>query len=263
MQMAEHSRTVGERRFALRQAKILRDAGANSVEALLALAEDEKQPAALRLAACWELGYGKSRPSGSNVRRAVRALLEVCGTGARQLTMPAANALVAIGSRSAVLPLIRLLRHAPRPATREAAAYALGFLNDRRAIIPLISTVEDGSEHRAVRGQAAEALGELASLQLKRPVKPLVAALSDRSSEVRFWACYALSQYQDRRQIPSLRKLIHDRAVVKGWWSVGREAAWAIAVLSEDPEADAIWKENTQQAIRGRRRAAQRTTPKG
>jgi HEAT repeat protein len=250
------------RRLFRRQATLLRDAGVDSFEAVLAIVEDEGQPRELRLAACWELGYGKNRPSRDNVARAVGALLNVCGTGQRELTMQAANALVGIGSNRALLPLIRLLQQASSAATREAAAYALGFLADQRALVPLIRTLEDGSEHSLVRAQAAEALGELAQTlretRTKRPIRPLLAALRDRSPDVRFWACYALSGFRDRRALPALRKLIRDRAVVKGWWSVGREARWAIAVLERDPRADALWQSNSRMAVRPRRKAVRK-----
>lgn len=205
----------------------------------------------LRTAACWELGYGRSRPSCGNVRRAVRSLLRLCGSGPARLCLPAANALVGVGSKMAVVPLIGLLRRAQSPAAREAAAYALGFLGDKRALVPLISTLENTSEHAVVRAQAAEAIGELAltsGSRTKRPLKALISALRDRSAPVRFWACYGLSQYRDRRAISALRKVAKDRAFVKGWWSVGREARWAIAVLRGDPQAEALWDENAKQA---------------
>jgi HEAT repeat protein len=164
--------------------------------------------------------------------------------------MEAANALVGIGSKRAVLPLIKLLEEGSSSDTRRAAAYALGFLADPRAIDPLVSTLQNRSEHRLVRAQAAEALGWLGQTTkrrgIRRPVRPLLAALPDQSADVRFWACYALAGYRDRRALPALRRLIRDRSVPKGWWSVGREAIWAIAVIEQDPSADALLEGNAR-----------------
>lgn len=173
--------------------------------------------------------------------------------------MVAAHALVVRADKRNLPPLIRLMRKGRSRRTRRAAAYALGFLGDSRGVDPLISCLEDEREPHMVRAMAAESLGELAQTlrrsETRRSVTPLLRALRDPSPDVRFWGCYALSEHRDRGVLPALRKLISDRAVPKekGWWSVGAEARWAIAVLENDPRAEAIWRRNFRTANGGAR----------
>jgi len=144
-----------------------------------------------------------------------------------------------------VRPLIHELLHADDPQSREAAAYALTWMGDRRAVYPLLITAANPREVASVRGQALEAIGSI-SPRRGSPVGRVLILLDDPEVQVRFWACYALSQFEDLSAIPALRRLLSDDAICPGWWSVKGEAAWAIAELEGDPRADAIWEANSR-----------------
>jgi HEAT repeat protein len=88
-----------------------------------------------------------------------------------------------------------------------------------------------------VRGQAAEALGNIFFWEGGGPaVEPLIAALGDSSSEVRFWSAFALGQIRARQALPILGQLAAtDDAIVPGWWSVKMEAADAVTTIRYGP----------------------------
>jgi len=71
----------------------------------------------------------------------------------------AARALVHIGSAS-VEPLVKTLA-SPAAVARRNAAWALGALDDQRAVTPLIGSLKD--RDASVRAQAAWALGAIAN----------------------------------------------------------------------------------------------------
>ena len=82
-----------------------------------------------------------------------------------------------------------------------------------------------------VRGQAAESLE---SNHREGSHKILLQNLQDPSKEVRFWCAYSLGELGDPDALTALRKLAKlDHRVVRGWWSVNREANWAIRRISE------------------------------
>ena len=58
--------------------------------------------------------------------------------------------------------------------------------------------------------------------------------LQDPSKEVRFW-CALLTRRNRPRCAGGLRKLAKvDHRIVKGWWSVSREANWAIRTMRKN-----------------------------
>jgi len=119
-----------------------------------------------------------------------------------------------------------VLRTHPDPDTRRFAAYALGNFDNPRASTALREVLANQSEQPAVRAMAAEHL-----VYEKSAIPDLLAALRDRSREVRFWSAYALGEGRVQRALLPLRRLTSDRALVPGWWSVAREARWAIATI--------------------------------
>ncbi|MHB2017746.1 MAG: HEAT repeat domain-containing protein [Candidatus Xenobia bacterium] len=149
--------------------------------------------------------------------------------------------------------LADLLEHHDSSWVRQAAAYALGFRRDPRAQEPLIRVVLNRQEADNVRGQAAEGLAYLG--QFVDPKKklvwgsipPLLAVLDDPSATVRFWACFALGQLAERRagraRVRGYRDLMaalqrvarEDHTVLPNWWSVGEEAADALAFIEGRP----------------------------
>ena len=119
----------------------------------------------------------------------------VCGTGSwrnngTDLTSPgelAAGALVAIGSR-VFQPVLAALR-SPAWVARRNAAWALGALDDHRAVAGLTDTLKD--REAGVRSQAAWALG---AIDDPGPVPALIAALKDSDAGVRQQTAWALGR---------------------------------------------------------------------
>lgn len=79
---------------------------------------------------------------------------------------------------------------------------------------------------------------------------PILACLADPEPTVRFWTCFALALMKDQRAMPELERLTDDAAIANGWWTVGGEAAWALAVIRGAPDANTIWNENSERRAR-------------
>jgi len=125
-----------------------------------------------------------------------------------------------------VRSLIKILKHGRRVMNRTAAAYALNLMHGKNAIPALEKSVDNSVEHPKVRGQAAESL---AHNHRKKSHRVLLKNLNDSSKEVRFWCAYALAEMGDRNALALLKKLAeNDHRIVKGFWSVSKEAKAAI-----------------------------------
>jgi hypothetical protein len=160
-------------------------------------------------------------------------------------------------------PVISVLENFANPHNREFAAYALinlllefeGKIHRRRRgsrtfarrvyendyreqiarIVKTLLKVIETDESDKVRAQALETLGmsSMASrrrYKLRRQVeKTVIAALSDDSPEVRFWACYAAGQLKIENALSRLAELAENDTEDWGaWWYVSEEAADAI-----------------------------------
>jgi hypothetical protein len=128
--------------------------------------------------------------------------------------------------------LISTLKRGRRALNRSAAAYALQMVTSRKTVIALEQRVADKKEHPSVRGAAAESL---AHAHRKESHPLLLAALEDRSREVRFWCAFSLGEMGDERAIPALEKLAAtDRRIVRGFHSVAQEAKDSIRNIRGD-----------------------------
>ena len=128
--------------------------------------------------------------------------------------------------------VINTLLHGRRVLNRAAAAYALNLMHGKAAIPALERVVANKREHPKVRGQAAESLAHNHRPQSHRILRE---NLNDASKEVRFWCAYALAQMADEEALMPLKKLARDdHRVVRGFWSVGREANAAIRVIRKE-----------------------------
>lgn len=132
----------------------------------------------------------------------------------------AAWALGAIDDRRAVEPLIQSLRDR-EPAVREQAAWALGAIDDSAAVQPLVSSLKDDDSR--VRKQSAWALG---AIDDSRAVDPLVGALADQQADVREQAAWALGTLGDSRALTGLIGALKDTSP-----DVRRQAAWALGAI--------------------------------
>jgi hypothetical protein len=142
--------------------------------------------------------------------------------GDKDTTTPgeqAAAALVAIGSR-AFQPLLGALKGTAW-AGRRNAAWALGALDDKRAVAALIEALHD--REASVREQVAWALG---ALDDAAAVPGLVAALKDEDARVRKQAAWALGAIGDRGALDALLVALKDNDP-----AVRRQAAWAIGAI--------------------------------
>jgi len=119
---------------------------------------------------------------GKDTTPAISFLIKLLSGTDTSLEIQAANraedALVAIGTPT-VEPLIDAIKD-ENPDVREAAAYLLGSIADRRAVKPLIKAL--GDSENEVRQTAAFALGEIKD---PRAIEPLTAALNDYDNLVR------------------------------------------------------------------------------
>lgn len=132
-------------------------------------------------------------------------------------------------------PLIRILKKGRRPFNRAAAAFAMTMVTTPGTIAALEQAVKNKSEHPRVRGEAAEAL---AHSHRKKSHDVLLTELSDPSKDVRFWCAYALGEMAEKRAVPALKLLVtNDRRIVKGFHSVGKEAADAIECIETEKAA--------------------------
>ena len=135
------------------------------------------------------------------------------------LTTPgeeAAAALVSIGSR-AFDALVRALDQ-PQWIARRNAAWALGALDDPRAIKLLLTALSDSEPD--VRAQAAWALG---ALDAPAATEKLTATLKDPDARVRRQSAWALGAIGDARATSVLIVALKDTDA-----GVRRQAAWAL-----------------------------------
>jgi len=128
--------------------------------------------------------------------------------------------------------VITTLRDGERVLNRIAAAYALNLMSRRGAIPALEKSVDNKHEHPRVRGQAAESL---AHNHREKSHRILLRNLNDPSKEVRFWCAFSLAEMGDGDAVIKLRKLAEkDHRIVRGFWSVSKEARAAIRKIQKE-----------------------------
>ena len=147
-------------------------------------------------------------------------LVKALGNGGVTARRNAAWALGALDDQRAVTPLTASLRDTDE-RVREQAAWALGALDDPKAVQPLIGALRDPAA--IVRRQTAWALG---ALDDSAAVDALVATLKDIDADVREQAAWALGAIGDARALAGLTSALKDSAS-----SVRRQAAWALGAI--------------------------------
>jgi HEAT repeat protein len=215
-------------------------------------------PAARTRAACElrEMGSAASPAMGALV-----ALLDdgspvdpaVCGertwrwNGQDAKTTPgeqAASALVAIGSAS-FDPLVRAVQ-SPGWIARENAVWALGALDNHKAVPVVLSSLRDSEA--PVRRRGAWALG---ALDASEAVTALVGALTDEDAGVRRQAAWALGAIGDRAGVDGLLKALNDSSP-----DVREQAAWALGAIGDSKATPGLAKALKDTDARVRRQAA-------
>lgn len=136
---------------------------------------------------------------------------------------------------AAFIPLRELLRTATRPEVRLSIVFALAWQRDMRTWPIFIKLLGDRNESPAVRAQAAEGLAykfyqkRRGTSGFQSAIEILVAALTDASPDVRYYAAFALGVSGERKVIPALRKAAKDRSTSKNFvGTVGDEAMHAV-----------------------------------
>jgi len=156
----------------------------------------------------------------------------------------AARALVRIGIAS-FDPLVKVLAGAGSTA-RQNAAWALGALDDQRAVQPLMASLKDAEP--AVREQAAWALG---ALDAARALQPLIGALRDASPRVRRQAAWALGAIDDAAAVDALVSALKDNDA-----NVREQAAWALGAIGDARASRGLSSALADSNARVRRQAA-------
>lgn len=147
--------------------------------------------------------------------------------------MTAALSLGVDGDGRSVPRLIRLMRNDGDVKVRELAANALGNISGKRATAALRAVLANRDELAEVRGAAAEQLGASFAWDA---VPDLIAGLRDGAPEVRFWSAYGLGFLRVQKASRELKRLAaNDYAKVPGWWTVKREARWALKEIARGP----------------------------
>lgn len=163
------------------------------------------------------------------------------------LTTPgeqAAAALVAIGSRS-YQPLLSAIRR-PQWTARRNAAWALGALDDSRAVPALIAAL--GDTEASVREQVAWALGALDAVEA---VDALSAAIKDPDARVRRQVAWALGAIGDRRAVKALIQGLSDSDA-----NTREQAAWALGAIGDPAATDGLVRALKDEHVSVRRQAA-------
>lgn len=210
----------------------LRRAGGTSIDALGVIATNESVTLSIRASAVWLLGRLKQLGSFRKTE-ALQPLLTVLVGPHESLRREAAQALGVLRDQRATGDLVQAMVGDPDTMVGELAAQSLGNLGSPKAILALREVFNDPKQDPSVRGAAAEALGASFTFDC---ASELISGLSDRADEVRFWSAYALGFMRIKDALPELERLAStDDAEVPGWWSVSKEAAWAIAQITEGP----------------------------
>jgi hypothetical protein len=130
---------------------------------------------------------------------------------------------------SVIPSVIDTLLHGHRALNRAAAAYALTLSHGKSIIRALEKAAANRREHPKVRGQAAESLAHSHRPQSHRILRE---NLEDASKDVRFWCAFSLAQMADEEALIRLKELVRtDHRVVRGFWSVSKEASAAIRII--------------------------------
>lgn len=154
----------------------------------------------------------------------------------RSLIVTAAKVLA--DDKASTSLLVELLKTERRPENRQGILYALAWHGESAIWDQVVEIVADTTEHRKVRGQAAEVLAYMfidqdpGTESFNAAVAVLIAATKDPSPEVRYCAANTIgaSGYLPLR--PHLEALLGDRDPVEGWvGSVADEAERSLEFL--------------------------------
>jgi hypothetical protein len=213
-------------------AKNLQANGITSYSQIFDLLKNENSDLTLRKEACSAVF---ALYKTVDKRRAVPPLLIALKSHDEVLRSDAANALGQVNSRRAVEPLIELACDKTQPEmVRVMAIQGLDGIGDKRAVLPLTQIMFDQSDDLRIRTQAVEWTSEFTD---GRSFENYVVLLSDPSPDIRFWAAFGLTWLTNWTDItPALEKLdeivAFDHILPTLWgWHVDREALRALEII--------------------------------
>lgn len=176
---------------------------------------------------CWLLARLEAHESVPALLRLLED--ERTSTGARA---QAAITLGQVGDGATAARLAAFLRREADLVLRQVVVNAIGHLGNVEVAPALLRILRDIDEDPALRGEAAEALGNLKA-RGKDVVAALLTSLDDPSPDVRFFSAFALGVVGTKAVIPQLEKVAaEDEGVADPWGSVAVEAKTAVEAIT-------------------------------
>lgn len=195
---------------------ILNQVSSEIISKLISILQDETENSFNQYSAVEALGILKAE-------EAIPALTAALNRES-SLTVNILIALGEIGATEAVSEIVKQLE-SNQQSIRWWAAISLGWIKSEQAIPNLLKVLEKDSVS-AVREHAAEALGNIGSLQAE---SGLISALKDNESLVRASAVEALGKIHSQSSIPTLIEMMRDQS-----WIVRQKAAHALSSLAPE-----------------------------
>lgn len=147
---------------------------------------------------------------------AVEPLVHVLKTGSPEVQVYTIVGLKMLDEPSALQPLLEALE-SPHSEVRKEAIGGLWTLRDQEAVEPLIRHLQQDNDFDVALA-AASALGWIGD---RRAVGPLLSALENRNWQMRQTAAYSLGEIGDEQSLEAIRRHLSDpkpqvRKAVKG-----------------------------------------------
>lgn len=224
-------------------------AGIGSVEALLSAFNDEVADKKLRLAACNVLCHLRDKEARPALEAALRHPDE-------ELACAACFALGKFGDKQGVWALLAAAKNPKNPLKlRQTAITALGHLESKHAVLPLVKML-DKNQDIFLRRKAAQALGQFCAHSWRRPnderaIQALLGCVNDpdEDMEVCREAASWLGRSRDGRVVEPLLALLENK---EEDLEIRRSVVWALS-SPQDHRATApllaVLQDNGEDAI--------------
>ncbi|MCK9152172.1 HEAT repeat domain-containing protein [Methanobacterium alcaliphilum] len=198
--------------------------------------------------------YNEYRPDVDELaaKKDVEGLIKALENEDFIIRKESAHALKNVGDLRAVDALIKSLeyddwqaKYSVLSSVRANSAEALGKIGSKKGTLPLIEALEDPDSE--VRWKAAEALGNIGD---RTAVDSLILALSDKDSDVRKHAARSLGDLEDNKALYPLIDALNDVD-----WPVRKNAVTALGKIGDEDSLKFILKALDDNDIDVRRHA--------
>ncbi len=208
-----------EQGFPAAEIQLLHDRGITTYSQLYSLLRDDTESEKLRTKCCWAIQRLRKIV---DKRQAVTPLLVALKSQDTNVVQSAMQTLGILQSRRAVEPLIAVIRDGSRSEfLRVDAVRAISMIKDARIYLLLRKIIFDEDEPIYLRSMALEWTPE-------NLLEDWIQLLSHKTSDIRFWAAYRLSQTWDdiSQALKALDGAVaFDHTLPEYWgWHVDREA---------------------------------------